>query len=371
MNLYINLTNFNDKKIGGVGFFMKRIFEKLENNENFFNSFSKIYIYSPSNVDIKEIFSIPNSDKVIYKKIQYINSNILIRIIFEQLGLPFLIKYNNSIYFSPNPVIPLFFFKNIYTICTIHDLIPFKIKNKYGFFRTLYIKFITTYSARFASKIITVSNNTKNDIVEILSIRPEKIEIIYNFLNVPILDEVEKKEDYIISICTIEPGKNIEAMLTGFKELISNNIEFQNYKYYIIGKPGWDFDKIYKFANLLNLENNVIFTGYLEDELKFNFLKKAKCLLFLSKYEGFGIPILEALYCKTPCLILNNSSLPEVMGTSGIILESDDRLTVSEALKIILNNPKNYLINTNNDLLKFDSNVQIEKFINLFNLNLK
>jgi glycosyltransferase involved in cell wall biosynthesis len=367
MNLYINLTNFKDNRLGGVGFFMKRIFEKLNQKEEFFNLFTKIYIFYPSNVAINELLSIPYTDKLVYKKINYISSNIIFRIFFEQFLLPFYFKNEKSIYFSPNPVIPVFLnSNNVYKICTIHDLIPFKIKKKYGFLRTLYIKSITKLSAKFSNKIITVSQHSKKDIIDILSISPKKIEIIYNFINFPISNLIEKKEDYIVSICTIEPGKNIESMLFGFKELVSNNIDFKNYKYYIVGKPGWNFQNIYNLAEKLNLDKNIIFTGYLSDDDKFQLLKKSKCLLFLSKYEGFGIPILEALYCNTPCLILNNSSLPEVMGTSGLIINSDDSFEIAKALKIILSNPNNFLSNRANEISRFNADLQISNFIKIF-----
>jgi glycosyltransferase involved in cell wall biosynthesis len=371
MNLYINLTNFKDSRLGGVGFFMKRIFEKLHQKEVFFNLFDKIYIFYPSNVDINVLLSIPYSNNVVYKKINFIGYNVIFRICFEQFILPFYFKKEKSIYFSPNPVIPFFLnSKKVYKICTIHDLIPFKIKKKYGFLRTLYIKSITKLSAKYSNKIITVSEHSKNDIIDTLSISSKKIEIIYNFINFPITNHIEKKEDYIVSICTIEPGKNIESMLSGFNELVSNNSDFKNYKYYIVGRPGWNYQNIYNFAKHLNLDKNIIFTGYLPDEEKLQLLKKSKCLLFLSKYEGFGIPILEALYCKTPCLILNNSSLPEVMGTSGLKINNDEKGIIANALKVILTNPSNFLFNTSNEIVRFDPDLQISKFINIFNKHL-
>ena len=97
MKLYINLTNFNDDKLAGVGFFMKRIFERLNNQDNFFKLFTHIYVYHPTGIDIKEILSIPVVDNIYYKKIKIINKNILFRIIFEQLFFPFIIKEKNTI----------------------------------------------------------------------------------------------------------------------------------------------------------------------------------------------------------------------------------------------------------------------------------
>lgn len=367
MNLYINLLNFNDSRIAGVGTFMKGIFQKLEGRDKFLKSFSQIIILHSANINIKDVLLIPDSNNVVYKKVNFIHFSVVFRILYEQIVLPLLIKKTRSVYFSPNPVIPIFLsLFDTYLICTIHDLIPFKISTKYNRLRSIYVKFITKYSAKYCDKIVTVSNYSKYDIVGLFNIDDDKIIVIYNYVNIPFLKEISAKENFIISICTIEPGKNIESMLLGFEHLITNFAGFSDYKYYIVGKPGWNFHSIYKLVEKLDLSQNVVFTGYIDNESKFDLLKKAKCLMFLSKYEGFGIPILESIYCRTPCLILNNSSLPEVMGNSGIIIEQDNPSIIASALKELILNYEYYLGDSEFHVNKFDSEVQIEKFESLF-----
>ena len=367
MKLYINLLNFSDSRIAGVGTFMKGIFQKLEHREEFFKSFSQIIIFHSSNINIKEVLAIPNSKNIVYKNVNFIYRSVIFRIFYEQFVLPFMVKKNRSVYFSPNPVIPLFLsFFDIYLICTIHDLIPFKISTKYNRLRSIYVKFITEYSAKYCDKIITVSNYSKTDIIGLFNTESEKVVVIYNYVSIPFLKECSLKENYIMSICTIEPGKNIESMLLGFEYLITNFASFSNYKYIIVGKPGWNFDSIFKLVEILNLSQKVIFTGYIDNDNKFDLLKKAKCLLFLSKYEGFGIPILESIYCRTPCLILNNSSLPEVMGTSGLIIENDNPSVIASGLKELILNYEYYIRDSEYHVSKFDSEIQIDKFESLF-----
>lgn len=370
MVLYINLLNFNSDKLGGVGFFIKRIFESIHKyNVPFFEKFDEVVIFTSSNINANETFCVPNYSNIRIVKIKYISKFILVRIFYEQFILPMRINKSSAIFYTPSPIFPLFIsliMRNVQVFVTIHDLIPFYFKHKYGYFRSQYIKILTFLSAKLSDKIITVSESTKNDITNIFGIHSSKINIIYNFLNDEVAFYPYAVKNQIVSISTIEPGKNYVNMILGFLHFINSSSKFKNYKYIIIGKKGWNFSEVFNVINNNDLKDNILFMGYVNDSEKYRVLAEAQCLLFLSKYEGFGVPILESLYCNTPAIVLNNSSLPEVLGKSGIIINEDDPVSISNALTRIIDNRNYYCSFINDDLKKFDPISQIDKFCNLF-----
>jgi len=369
MILYINLLNFTSEKIGGVGFFTKRIFERLSKRTDRIDMFEKIVILSSINIDPISVFSIPNSSKIKIVKVPLIERNVILRVLYEQMILPFKIKGTNCVFFSPSPIAPILlkiFKSKIPIIVTIHDLIPFKIKGKYSRLRSSYIKILTILSAKVASHIVTVSQNTKRDIIEILSIPPSKITVVFNFLNQDFRLVRYNLNNTIVSLSTIEPGKNYVNMIRGFLFFLEQFPEYNDYRYIIIGKKGWNSDEVFEIVENNKNGEKVIFKDYISEEEKFTILSKAQCLLFLSRYEGFGIPILEALYCNTPAIVLNNSSLPEVLGDSGIILDDDDPLSISNAVKEVIERRDFYCSFIPNDIVKFDPNIQLTRLFDVF-----
>ena len=134
--LSINLLNFNSDKLAGVGYFFKRIASNIDFNDSKWKVFDEIVILSNTKVDCIELFGFKKSEKIKVVKVPLVH-NFLFRIAFEQLILPFWLFKEKNVFYSPTPSIPLFAkvinSKNI-LISTIHDMIPFKVKNKYSFF---------------------------------------------------------------------------------------------------------------------------------------------------------------------------------------------------------------------------------------------
>lgn len=366
MILYVNLLNFTDSRIGGVGYFIKRIFEGLNKNPEDLAFLEEVVIFSSIKINVEDIFGLPPCRNIEIIRVPIIHKNFVLRILYEQFILPFRMYRNGSIFFTPSPVAPLLLkvFKSaIPIVVTIHDMIPFKIKGKYSIPRSFYIKIFTLLSSKISNHIITVSESTKSDIVSICNVSSTKITVVYNFLNRDYTSCNVLKEDFIVSLSTIEPGKNYVKMIEGFLFFIEEFPKFRNFNYVIIGKKGWGSDSVFDVVQKSKFGYKIIFKDYVSEEEKFNLLSKAQCLLFLSKYEGFGIPILEALYSNTPSVVLNNSSLPEVVGNSGVIIDRDDAPSISAALKEIVESRMHYCSSIKDDILKFDSDNQIEKFI--------
>lgn len=369
MKLYINLINFNSDKLAGVGYFFKRIISNINFEDEKWEKFDKIILLSNSKVDCFDLFSVKRNKRIKVVSLPFVH-NFIFRILFEQFLLPFYLIRNENVFYSPTPSIPilgkLFNKKNI-LIPTIHDMIPFVVENKYSYFRSIYVKMLSKKAAQISDKIITVSEYSKKDIMKYTSVANSKIEVVYNFIPELSFKPSDNAQPYFVTICTIEPGKNIETMILGFDKFLKENEQYNNYKYIIVGQFGWNYSSIMMLIKELKLENSIQLTGYLDDEQKNLILQNCTGMIYLSKYEGFGIPPLEAMYFGKVSIVSNNSSLPEVVGKAGIIQDFDNVGLLSSNLKELIENKEKYNLNIINQLDKFQSNIQIFKFIDVIN----
>lgn len=226
------------------------------------------------------------------------------------------------------------------------------------------------YSVNRADKIITITESSKSDIVKFLNVDPCKIEIVpcgvdYHKFNSTFLDNEKSNvrdkynlpENYILYMGTLEPRKNIESIIQAFsllkaKDDVSNN----KFKLVIAGKKGWLFESIFKLVEDLNLKNEVIFTDYVDEKDKPIIYQMASLFVFPSLYEGFGIPVLEAMAASVPVITSNVSSLPEVAGDAAVLVEPKDIDSIAGNMNKILNDDE-----LRNDLIK-KGQIQAQKF---------
>ncbi|WP_018341743.1 glycosyltransferase [Cytophaga aurantiaca] len=131
---------------------------------------------------------------------------------------------------------------------------------------------------------------------------------------------LKKTDEFFLSVSTLEPRKNLKNAILGFQKAIPflpNNVYFV-----IVGKQGWKLKEV--LPEIKNISSRIIFTGFMpEDSLPWLY-REALALIYISHYEGFGLPILEAMSCKTPVIFGNNSSMIEVVGDSGYPVDSED-----------------------------------------------
>jgi len=212
-----------------------------------------------------------------------------------------------------------------------------------------------------ADLVIAVSQSTKKDMMEILALPEEKIRVVYEAApedlkavkNKKKREEVKKKfrisGDYLLSVATLEPRKNLKRIIEAFKMLKAKDL-----KLVIVGKQGWD-DSLPKL-NFKRQTSNIIFTGYISKEDKAALYSGATCLVYPSLYEGFGLPVLEAMKCGCPVLTSNISSLPEVAGQAAILVDPLDVGEIAKGLSEVINNKEK-----RKDLIK-KGFVQVEKF---------
>lgn len=291
-----------------------------------------------------------------YKKMGYkIISGPKVNFLPQKIYFPFwllgplnllLRKNRMHIFWQPNHFLsPFFNYKKAKFIISVHDLIP-KIREEFrnSFFRG-YLSLLLPLSVKKSVKIITVSENSKKDIINFFNIPEEKIEVIYEaaeekfkarHLSYYEKNKLQKKynlpEEFILYISGIEKRKNIFGIIK-----IADILKQKKIKAPIIlfGKKGFGSKEILKE---IQKRKNISYKGFLEEEDLPKIYNLAKIFLFPSFYEGFGLPVLEAMQSGLPVLASNSSSLPEVIGSGGIMYYPNDYISFANEIEKILKN---------------------------------
>ncbi|MBI4232412.1 glycosyltransferase family 4 protein [Candidatus Peregrinibacteria bacterium] len=255
---------------------------------------------------------------------------LLLRLFWEHVVLFFEIRKKQvDVFHGPSMVLPLFKPRSCKYVVTILDISNTKYPEAYTFFTRLYLHLFVYLAQKKADKIIVISESTKKDLIEYYKVNPQKIDVTYLAASSefkPIsdrekLEEVKAKynlpDKFILFIGLLNPRKNVRRLILAFQKIMD---KAPSYHVVIVGKKGWLFDEIFKEVNDQKLEKRVIFTGYVQQEDLPVFYNLASVFAFPSLYEGFGIPILEAMSCGCPVLTSNVSSMPEVAGNAGLLV---------------------------------------------------
>ena len=161
-------------------------------------------------------------------------------------------------------------------------------------------------------------------------------EILREKFNIP-LDKT-----YFLSVCTIEPRKNIDLLINAYEKLLSFRTREDIPLLILTGIFGWKVQPLIEKINRINncYENPIILTGFVSDEDLAILYSATSAFVYPSLYEGFGLPPLEAMQCGAPVIASNNSSIPEVVGDAGILVDAQDEKALVDALRNCLNKEK-------------------------------
>jgi glycosyltransferase involved in cell wall biosynthesis len=254
---------------------------------------------------------------------------------------------NVDIYHLPNtsPLLP----KGTKTVVTIHDLVDLRIR-KYGLARTLYRRVINYSAAHIANRVLTVSNNSKRDLVDLLSIPEDKITVIY-----PGVDQIFRSLDrnecraflksrhsvtksFILAPGGLSRNKNVYGLLSAFAQLQSRGIS--DLLVFTGEVEGQEMRSIVGAITKLRLSDRVIFTGHVPAGDLPYFYNASSAVAYVSLYEGFGLPILEAMASGAPVVVSMTSSMPEVAGDATLQVNPHDPHAIAEALERVLLSPE-------------------------------
>lgn len=239
---------------------------------------------------------------------------------------------------------------NARKIITIHDLSFLKYPEFFSARKNIWHKMINIKKllSKF-DEIITVSQNTKDDIVDECQVDPKKIKVIYSGIDTKykkitdelllkkIKDKYKLPEKFIFYLGNVEPRKNIESLIIAFEKLKEKN-EFNSLKLVIAGGTGWKTNKIISVWENSKVKEDIIFLGYIDNNDKPSLYSLASVFVYPSFYEGFGFPVLEAMACETPVITSHTSSLPEITGTAAITIDPYNTNEITQAIELIINN---------------------------------
>jgi glycosyltransferase involved in cell wall biosynthesis len=270
------------------------------------------------------------------------SAGVLRRIQWEQLVLPRELRRRQvEVFHSPVNVLPAWV--PCPTVVTVHDLAFLRYPQYFRPAQRTYQRIFTRYSVKQATRVIAVSEATKRDLVECFHLAPDRVAVVY-----PVVDEDFQPcqdtktlgafrarhrlpERYILFLGTLEPRKNIIGLLEAYAQL--RQLDAQTPHLVIAGAPGWYYSTIYARVQELNLEAKVTFAGFVSREEQPLWYAAAELFVYPSAYEGFGIPVAEALACGTPTITSCVSSLPEAGGTVAVQVNPSDSNALAYAMQ--------------------------------------
>ncbi|MBE8723931.1 glycosyltransferase family 4 protein [Flavobacterium hungaricum] len=337
MKIILDSQAFNYQKYGGVSRYYTEIFSELQKNKSVAIDtpwfFTKNIYYKESTLFSKKqkqktfwLGLLDNLGISIRKKSQKLNFSETKNRVLE----------NNFDVFVPTYFDPYFldfigqkpFVLTVYDM--IHELFP-------GYFSDAEkMKENKLLLIEKATRIIAVSQNTKKDILQLYPhIDASKIDVIYHGTSITVEEDknINLPSNYILYIGSRAQYKNFDFLLQAVKELLKENPDL-----YLVCAGGGEFSKQEKeHLKSLALENQIIQKDFEENQLG-QFYKKAKCFVFPSLYEGFGIPVLESMACGCPVVLGNHSSFPEVAENAGVYFKIDDNQDLKNKIESLLKN---------------------------------
>ena len=234
------------------------------------------------------------------------------------------------------------------TIVTVHDLASYKLPNIFPKLKVAKFKTTMKLMVNKADKIIAVSNSTKKDICDIFGCQENKVGVIYSGFDKRMLEQsrsprekvlerygVNDGKKYILFLGTLEPVKNIAKLLKAFKifkEKCKKDRGKCEYKLVMAGKNGWMAGEYKALAKKLEIDKDVVFTGYIVGDELVPMFRNADFFVMPSLYEGFGTTVLEAFATGTPAIVSNVSSIPEIAGDAALMIDPKNSQDIADAM---------------------------------------
>lgn len=281
--------------------------------------------------------------QITYSSASWPESQPAARIAWEQFTLPKLIRQKHiDVLHSPVNILPELLPRHCAGVITLHDLAFLRFPNILTHSKRLYHRTFTVRSIRHATMVISVSESTKQDAVALVGIPEARIQTVYpcvdsRFSNVPKEEEVQtfRQEQglaggFLLYLGTLEPRKNITRLLEAYA--LSRNTYAIREKLVLAGGKGWFYDEIFERVQQLDLETEVKFPGFVSDAEQRLWYAAASAFVYPSLYEGFGIPVAEALVSGIPVVTSNVSSLPEAGADVALCIDPNNVEAMAAAI---------------------------------------
>jgi glycosyltransferase involved in cell wall biosynthesis len=233
-------------------------------------------------------------------------------------------------------------------VATIHDLSFEHLPETFNRRSRAQLRLTVRRTARKAAQILTLSEFSRQDIIATYSIAPDRVSVTpaaaaSHFK--PIEDETELRRireaygierDYILSVSSIQPRKNLIRLIEAYSCLRGLRPEGKLPQLVLVGKRGWLDNETFRAAQRHSANNDIAFTGYVAEKDLPALYSGATCFVYPSFFEGFGLPVLEAMQCGAPVIAGNRTSIPEVVGKAGLLFDPFDTNSLVQALTRVL-----------------------------------
>jgi glycosyltransferase involved in cell wall biosynthesis len=232
------------------------------------------------------------------------------------------------------------------TAVTVYDLSFVRFPELFHGANAAYLRLFTCLSCRAAERVMAISYSTRDDVVRSYGVPATRIDVAYPGVD-PAFRPLPRRlvesfchkqglpETFILHVGTLEPRKNHITLLKALAHLSIKGSQ-SGIQLVCVGGRGWFYDEIYAAVERLGLQEQVRFCGYVRAEELPLWYNAATLLAYPSLYEGFGMPVLEAMRCGTPVITSNVSSLPEAAGKAGLLVAPDDVEGLAEAMRSVL-----------------------------------
>ena len=333
MKIAINTRLLLKEKLEGIGWYTFEIVKRMVNQHPehdfyflFDRPFSSDFVFAKN---VKPIILAPPA-----------RHPLLWYLWFEFSVSKFLCKNNIDLFFSPDGYLSIK--TDVKTVLTIHDLNFEYFPDQLPFLTRKYYQYFTPKFAKKADAIITVSKESKKDIIEQYGIESSKISAIYNGANKmykplavneqqQVKDKYTNGSDYFYFVGSLHPRKNIKGLMNGFNQFCEQTTS--DCKLLVIGEPMWKNKEIKQVLEQLQHKERILFLGRKEIEELTKIAASALALTFVPHFEGFGIPLAEAMFCHRPIITSNTSCLPEIAGNTAIYANPNDIDSIANAMK--------------------------------------
>jgi len=344
MNVLIDALSVTRQK-AGVGVYAKNIIDELvriESNIHFF------LLVQDDDID----FDYDGRSNVTMLRM---DSRLLrwipLRLLFEQLALPaILLKHRIRLIHSLHYSFPLLRF-GVSQVVTLHDMTSFVMPEVHLRTKVLYFRFFIRAAIKHADGIIFVSESARKDCSELLGEPHGKVAVAHHGTNETLHSEVGREAieavrrkyalpaEFLLYIGTIEPRKNLVRLTEAFAEVCEGHPSLH---LVLAGKKGWnrELESLTEVARRSGAIARIVFPGFIAEEDKPAVLCASKIFIYPSLYEGFGLPVLEAMACGVPTITSNVSSLPEIAGNGALLIDPRSATGIASAIHTLLSDSK-------------------------------
>lgn len=334
-------TLINRRGIGNVVFHLLQGLSKIPYECSFV-----IYVD-----DFKSIELIPRDPRF---SVKVLHPNIYP--IWEQIRLPISVMQDDlDILHCPGNSAPVFLPRRVKLVLSIMDVmfmfpstqLP-KSPSWYQRFGRKYLKYVVPIVAKRAAAITTISSSSRNDITQYIDVPLDSVIVIWLAANescsiTPDSSQLnamrtsfQLNAPFVLALGALDPRKNTETILRSFVKFKQQHPSV--IKLALVGLPSRGIEKFRRVADDLGIANDVVFAGFVTEDDLVALYNAAELLLYPSLYEGFGLPVLEAMICGTPVITSSCGSIPEIAGDAALMVDPHDEDAIANALKMVLTN---------------------------------